>query len=348
MQIYELLRLVDWFDENIIAKQIPSKYQQLHQVLTQNANVRNNQPKQPFEAQKESLILDLSSIKFDSLSLEQIDLLEKLKIKKLFGTEGVDKVEDVLYKNALDIATAVSKIQENITQLNNAVARFDQFKKSFSGIYSNEGSDEIEENDILMRIYFQGESGINNVADLKKLSSLWYDIGRGVTLANDCSPQDFHIIGAQKGSVILELAAAAAIVTTLSSILLAGLKVTEKVLDILKKVEELKAMKLQNKSIVGDLEKEAESEKQKGIETIIKETVKQLNIDSKKEGDKITALEKSIKNLINFTENGGKVDFIQPNEPEADAPNKKEIIQFRDNCFEIRELEQKIKYLEHK
>mgnify|MGYP006179352477 CR=1 FL=1 len=93
----------------------------------------------------------------------------------------------------------------------------------------------------MMRIYFKDASSINNLSDLKKLGSTWYDIGRGIAMTQDKSPEDFVVVGAQKGSIILELAVAARIATSVSKILLETLKVAEKVIDILKKVEELKA-----------------------------------------------------------------------------------------------------------
>ncbi len=349
MQVYELIKLTEWFEENVKGKQIPNKYEQLFQVISQNANARNNQPQQPFETQKEALLSALSSVSFDTLSIEQINLLEILEIKDLLRQSGVEIVEDILFKNVIDIASAATKIQENTNKFNKSVTRFEQFKSSFSGIFEIEEIESNEDN-VFMRIYFQGDSSINNISDLKKLSSTWYDIGRGIAMANDCHPEDFHVIGAQKGSVVLELAVAATIATTLSSILLAGLKVAEKVLDVLKKAEELKAMKLQNKKIATDLIKEAEQEKKEGIETIVKETIEKLGIDTTNGGDKIASLEKAVKNLVGFTENGGKIDFIQPTDQggEKESPEKNGLVEFRKNCTEIRKIERKINYIEHK
>jgi len=349
MQIDELLKLCKWFDENVKKVKIPQKYQQLHQIMTQNTNARNNQPHQPFESEKEALLSSLSLLNFKVLSLEQIALLEKLEIKNFLGNAGVDIIEDTLYRNSLDIAAATNKIGEISNKLQTAVQRFDQFKTSFSGLYSIDESEILEPDQIFMRIYFQGNSAIKNVADLKRLGTAWYDIGRGIAMANGGHPQDLQVIGAQKGSVILELAVAAGIATSLSTILLAGLKVTEKVLGVLIKVEELKAMKLSNKKIAEDLIAEAEKEKTEGIKMIVEETINQIGINTKNGGDKIASLEKSVKKLIEFTENGGKVDFIQPNQEEGEEEKneRKELIEFRNNCTEIRTIENKIKFIEH-
>ncbi len=99
MQIDELLILEKWFQENIKSKQIPQKYQKLHAVMQQNANVRNNQQRTPFDAQTADLLETLSFVTFNSLSIAQIKLLEKLELANLLGKTGAGIVEEILYKN---------------------------------------------------------------------------------------------------------------------------------------------------------------------------------------------------------------------------------------------------------
>jgi len=346
MQIDELLILEQWFQKQVKKLQIPQKYQQLHAVMQQNANIRNNQPRTPFDTQTSELLNALSSVKFNTLSIEQINLLIKLEIKELLGDEGVEKVEEILYKNQLDIVAASQKIGENLNKINQAVTRFDQVKSTFSGLYTIDETEEIPEGNVLMRVYFQGNSSMKNIIEFKRLGNQWYEIGRGIAMASNGSPENLQIIGAHKGSVILELAVIAGVATSISTILLGGLKVAEKSIDILKKVEELKSLKLSNKKIVNELEKEATKEKQEGIKKIVDEAIKRHALDSKTEGDKINALEKAVTNLINFTENGGKVDFIQPKEEEN--INQDNLVEFRNNCKQIRLIEAKIQYIEHK
>ncbi len=196
-----------------------------------------------------------------------------------------------------------------------------------------------------MRVYFQGGSSMSTITEFKKYGAQWYDIGRGIAMVCNGSPDDLQIIGAQKGSVVLELAVLAGIATSISTILLGGLKVAEKSIDILKKVEELKALKLSNKKIVSDLQKEAKSEKENGIKKIVDDTIERHGLNPQAEGDKINALQKAVKNLVTFTENGGKVDFVQPKE--EDVAEQNGLVEFRNNCKEIRTIEAKMKYIEH-
>ena len=54
MNVSELYQLTKWIQNEIVNTQIPQKYQQLLQILQRNA--QPNQPKQPFEQQKNNLI----------------------------------------------------------------------------------------------------------------------------------------------------------------------------------------------------------------------------------------------------------------------------------------------------
>ena len=206
-----------------------------------------------------------------------------------------------------------------------------------------------------MRVYFQEGSAMNNINDFKKLGAAWYDIGRGIAMAQNRSPEDFNIIGAQRGSVILEMAVFAEVATSVSTILLAGLVVADRVLEILKKAEEWKTSKLNNKKIEQEIRNEAEKEKENGIHTILDTAIKKLGLNPQKDGDKVNALKNAINKLIDFTQKGGAVDFVEPEddlESEDKEDNKEglreEMMKLKTDVKEIRKLENKIKLLESK
>ena len=189
---------------------------------------------------------------------------------------------------------------------------------------------------------------MENVKDFKSWGNIWFDIGRGIAMAHDLSPEDIKIVGATKGSIIMELAVVASVATTTSGIILAALKVAEKVLDILNKAEELKGLKLKNTKLAKDLEKEAENEKKDGIEKITNDVAKKSGINHNGEGDKIKALDTAVKNLVNFIEEGGVVDFVVSDEEESEEGKEDQHADLRVAFNEIRKLEKKIEFLEHK
>lgn len=350
MQITELLRLTEWFKTNIVEEEIPNLYKNLFNKMNQNAS--NN--KQPFENEKNSLFKALKTVNINLLTLEQIKFLEQLEVLELFGDDGISNIESILYENSLDIATAAKKVGEYNTTVQNSVNTINELDSTLGKSFSIE-DDELPEDSVLMRVYFQEGSAMNNINDFKKLGAAWYDIGRGIAIAQNRSPEDFNIIGAQKGSVILEMAVYAGVATSVSTILLAGLKVADRVLEILKKAEEWKALKLGNKKIEQEIKKEAEKEKESGIQTILDTAVEKLQLNPQQDGDKVNALKKSITKLIDFTQKGGAVDFVQPEdemEPEEEQNGengmREEMMKLKTDVQEIRKLENKIKLLESK
>ncbi len=263
------------------------------------------------------------------------------------GNEGAEIIEDILYKNVIDVANSAQKLQEIFQKISQGVQKTDQIKTGLTDCVYEETYE--ADNEVLMRVSFTGHASLSNVIDFKNWGNIWFEIGRGVAMAHDLSPEDVKIVGATKGSIIIELAVIASIATTTSGIILAALKVAEKVLDIRKKAEEIRGMKLSNKKLANDIEKEAEKEKIAGGEAISAEIIKQLKIKKDGEGDKITALDKAVKNLVNFIESGGEVDFIIPEEESENEEDGNDIPKYGDlrvTFQEIRQLENKIKLID--
>lgn len=347
MNVSELFDLTYWVTDEIVSTQIPQKYEALQQILQQHS--RPNQPNEPFDSQKNDLIETIKNVPLRKLTKDQLVFLKELGIGQAVGEEGVNTIEDILYKNVIDVATSAQKLQEIHQALSQGIQKSDQIKAGLDGCVTQEEYE--AENEVLIRVSFAGHAEMSNVTKFKSWGNIWYEIGRGIAMVHDKTPEDVRIVGATKGSIIIEMAVIASIATTTSGIILSALKVAEKVLDIRKKAEEIRNMKLNNKKLAKDIEKEAEKEKTAGIENISTEIIKKLKLKEDGEGDKTNALDKAVKNLVDFIESGGEVDFIIPEEEaegeqsENATPNYEDL---RITFQEIRQLENKMKLLESK
>ena len=345
MNVSELFDLTNWITSEIETTQIPQKYQELQTILQQHS--QPNQQRQPFETQQKDLIEALRSVPLGQLTKDQLDFIAHLGIAEAVGEEGILKLEDILFKNVIDVATSAQKLQETLAKITHGINKSNQIKVGLTDCVIEEAY-EID-NEILMRITFTGNASMENIKDFKSWGNIWYDIGRGIAMAHDASPEEIKIVGATKGSIVIELAVVAKIAATTSGIILAALKVAEKVLDIRKKSEELKGLKLKNTKLVKDLEKEADNEKKDGINEITNNISQTLNIGNNGDGDKVKALDTAVKNLVNFIENGGNVDFIIPdNDDELEDNDENNNEDLRVAFQEIRQLEKKIAKLEYK
>lgn len=344
MNIIELYGLTNWIKVEIVEAKIPQKYQQLQAILQQNA--QPNKQKTPFETQKEDLLNALISVRHAILTKDQISFLSELSITQLIGRGGARVIEDILYRNSIDIATAANKIQELTQTLNEGIRKSGLIADGLDGCVQD---DELEVYDeALIRVSFLGDAAMSNVKDFKKWGIIWHDIGRGVAMVHGNAPEDVKIIGAAKGSVILELMALAKIATTIAGVIWSALKVAEKVLDIRKKAGEIRHLNLETKKLAGDMEKAAEKEKEVGVTNIINLQIKELKLKKNGDGEKISALEKSVKNLVDFIELGGEVDFVVPEEAVSDEDEAvvDDFTKLRKTTEEIRLLEEAVKLLE--
>lgn len=350
MQVEELYDLTSWIQAEIVEKQIVQKYQQLHQVL--QVNTQPNQQKQPFEEQKEQLIKALQSVALVELSNGQIEVLKEIGIADNVGQEGVDLLEDTLFRNALDIAHAAERVQQSIQKISEGVQWSKQTRELLTKIITTEEVTEIG-NAVLLRVHFTREAHLSNLTELKDWGKTWWDIGRGIGMAHGQAPEDIQVVGASKGSLIVSLLSAYPIAKTVSAIIMDALKVIEKVYDIKKKAQEVRALELANDEAEKSLMEAAEAEKQNGVETIITKNIDEIGLDRKAEGDKVNELSSAIKKLVDFVEKGGEIDFVMPDEEEtSEGEEPDQNVQERDALRvmfkEVRRLEKKVHQLEHK
>ena len=110
MNVSELYDLTYWIKSEIVKTQILQKYQALHSILQQHA--QPNQQKQPFDTQKDDLINTLKSVPLHKLTKDQLLFLRELGIAQVVGDEGISQVEDILYKNVIDVATSAQKLSQ--------------------------------------------------------------------------------------------------------------------------------------------------------------------------------------------------------------------------------------------
>jgi len=340
MNVSELFELTHWITLEIENKQIAKKYQALQTIL--HTHSQPNQQKVPFESQKEELIDSLSKVPLGQLTRDQLDFLHHLGISDYVGEKGVEFVNDTLYINVIDVATSAQNIAQVIQEINGGVGKSTQLKSGLTGCVTEEEYE--TDHEILMRVSFTGNALMSNVTDFKNWGSTWYDIGRGIAMVHNASPEEVKVVGATKGSIIIELAVIASIATTTSVIILSALKVAEKVQSMMIQAEVLRGLKLKNGKLANELEKEAQIEKKAGIDEITAEVIKTLKIKTKEEGDKKVALGSSVKKLVDFIEKGGIVDFIIPEDKEGEENKNEELrIAFQ----EIRKLEKKLALIEY-
>ena len=195
MNVSELYDLTYWVTKEIVEAHIPKKYQSLHNILQQNS--QPNQQKQPFETQKNDLTETLKNVPLPKLTKDQLLFLRELGIAQAVGDEGIAVVEDILFKNVIDVATSAQKLQEIHQKIAKGIKKSDQIKTGLEGCVFEEEYE--TDNEVLIRVSFTGDATMKNVTDFKRWGNIWHEIGRGIAMAHNASPEDIKIVGATKG-----------------------------------------------------------------------------------------------------------------------------------------------------
>ncbi|NKB31791.1 MAG: hypothetical protein GKR91_01675 [Pseudomonadales bacterium] len=348
MQVEELYDLCHWIDREIVQEEISQLYAELHQVL--NQNIQPNQAKLPFEKQRDKLFNALELVSLSELPTAQIEILNKIGIAKNVGTDGKKKLENALYINALDLASAAQVVSESLNSINDGVNWSKQMLTPLNRIVEEEEVESIilESGKVLLRIRFANHAKISNLSDFKDWGKAWWEIARGVTMAHGDAPESFEIIGASKGSIILSLVTAYAMAKTTSGIIMEALKVVEKIYDIKELAQRVKHLELSNQDAEKVVNKAATDEKAAGLEHILNSAIAEIGLDKEKQANEITELTKSIKKLVDFLDKGGSVDFVLPDQSADEDESLEEERKTLESRFqEVRMLEKKLLQLEH-
>jgi len=358
MQVNELYRLVEWIIANIEEKSVSEKYSALQSVL-QN-NVQQNQSAQSFNEEKKALLNTIKSLPTHTLSNSQIGVLNGVGIGLNIGPIGVEKINDIFVKNALDVANALSEIKSMNTSITSGLQWANALKPNLSQIVSEDFIEGTYEDELIIRVRFTREARIETIVDLKKWVEIWYNISLGISLSVNSSPDQVRVIGATNGSLITVLAGSIAFSKTLGSIMKDILTITEQFVDIRLKIEQLKQMKIDTQKAQVELQKNIDDAKKGIIDSIVIDVLgKEKKGETK--GDVRNAFTKSTEKLVDFLDKGGEIDFVLPptqelvedddeeeNDGEEHLEEIKELTDLRETVKEIRHLTNSIRLLEDK
>lgn len=304
MNVDELYRLAVWFNAEF--PELSRLYKSLLSPLNHNAS----QPdKRPLEEQLNVLVEFLTHQDFSVLSLEQIYILSLLGVDLYIGHPGADYVNSAVRTSNYDPATAVQRLNTAMQAISNARGLLAAYAESVKNMGLEYSDVEAEDGFITIRIGFQNDAAINNVVDWKNSAREWHDIVRGLSMVCGEKPEDIKVIGAATGSIIMVLATTAAFATLLASISKYITVAARDIIEIQISLENLRQKKILTKNMELEfkkLEKETAESTISKVESLVEEDIKDFD------GDIKVALSSSIKKLLNFSEKGGTVDFVAP------------------------------------
>ncbi|WP_170401927.1 hypothetical protein [Ruegeria arenilitoris] len=308
MEVAEIFYLSDWYEE--FGTPISNLYVELHRVLNHNATQHQKQPvKDPLQ----SLINGLNEMPLTELNLQQLAHLDDMGIAQFIGRRGAQFVEGVVKASSYDPATSAAEIKTAADKVKHSTQTF----KNLTGALKTAaferdddlGADQFED-EATARIHFRQDASISNIAEMKKWSSDWNDIVRGIGHLVGETPQDMRVVGATKGSIIVCVSGSMMLVSAfafmskkVSGIVLDGLRVANA-------IEDLRHKKITNQEVEKALREGQEKREKAIVEEIVSELKARADGGFDEEHD--AHLTTAVKKYVAFSKKGGEVDYLEP------------------------------------
>lgn len=312
--------------------------------LRQQAGNDPNRLKDLVVPQLESLKTGLP--KLSQLSEEDTTILKSFNIEKFIGKIGQTTISNLQKQIQTNPANTQALIQSFINELNQAktnptqlFTQLQPFKTEIPNIEKNEG---------IIEIIFNGKVKIVNISDGKEQFNDWFLIIDGYAHLFDKKREDFEIINISKNSpTTIKIKTTIEIAAAILGIIASVYSIEQQYASDRIMVEKLKARPLVEDSLHQQFLKEAEERLTKNVEReinrLVDHKIEEQKIDAKSRGDIVNSFQKGVKKQYNFVINGGEVKFYlgedKENEKTKELEAKKEEIKLlKDRLENIKTL----------
>lgn len=307
MDVFELNDLSAWYRAQYRA--LKKAYGDLQTALNNNAT---QSTKVPIEEPLATLTSLLTAMNLGELSVQQLELLDKLQVQQYIGPLGARWVEGVVKAEAYDPVTTEQSVSSALSLINSANEKLTAYASAMDGLELERTELAGEADRIIVRVGFKNDASIKNIKDWKSSADDWLLIVRGLALINGEAPENTKVVGAATGSIIIVLSVTYGISKLLATITKHITGAAKDILTLQIAVEDLRQKKILTKTMEEEfarLKSEARTTVQQEIEDEIRK------IAPKADGEKTSALGKSIQKLLKFGEDGGDIDFVAPTPP---------------------------------
>ncbi len=341
MNLSEMDALADWVYQHVVRLGLVERYDGL---LHKFREMSKGEPSS-FREETEELEYRFRLIEEQMVGLNQsqLEILRAFGIEPYIGRKGLIKLEDLLFREGLNIDEVKEELSAAIRRLSEGLKRIANIQTALDGV--NLKGPEYSSEESIIRIYFAGGAGIKNIVDLKTWGNKWHEIGRGIAMAHDKAPESVRITGAGQGSLYIELAAFSAFALTIA-------RASKTISEALKNYYEAMKFRAEANRIYNedeDVQKLLEQKEKEIHESIVEKVVSTIKeqIQSEREitQDALKPLDYAVRNLVSFYEGGGDLEFI--NAQLMSAENEEQGTTFFELTREIRMLREQTKLLEH-
>lgn len=324
MQTNELFLLALWYESNIEQDPIVNHYTNLLGTLQKTtSNLTPENIKKAENAKREyysHIIERLKLVNETSLTDTQRDILIHMGLQSLILSPTKEYLHSLLLLSQ-DYPYILNTLKSGNDRLNQASSAFRSLKVQMQKILPSKylESPTIPLNKCLTRLTFHNAASISNVVNLKDWSKSWFNIARGFSMAVNQAPEDFEVISADKGSLIVDLMLNIEVVKLITETITSLAELATQLISLKMAIEGIKELKdKMDKSTYEQMLKQVTKSVCEDEEQIINKVIDRLKTQGllKNENCK-NELNSAIKELIKYNQKGGSINCITHDDDKA-------------------------------
>lgn len=316
MEIKEIYQLARWYRDNITVYRVEESLTRANMNITNMLSSSNpsNVKLEHVRKYLDEHIEVLSEIDLEALSFDDIEVLEKLGLKYIVLSSAIPSLHKVSEQG--DIQEIAARISDSLQTLKPLNIQFFHFLNSFDNIFGSvadvEGTD--HHGKVLTRVRFHNDALISNVVNLSDWTTKWNTIARGYSMALGQTPETFEVVGASKGSIIFDLLLDFETVKLFSETFNLLAETAFNVAEMYGAIKAVEFMKGSDpdlhKQTVEHIKAEIEKNHEEMTEQVADKLLAKLQQDGlHSDGEVKESLKRSVKELNNFVNKGGDINF---------------------------------------
>lgn len=293
------------------------------------------------ERTRQEMIKALDEIIPKELSHTENRILDLLNFDSVLGENGKHRINTIVsnIRKKPELSKQIcSEYQEEFNRVYHFVNSFSELGKTFPKKFT-----EVSKIDGF-KLFFQKEAEISDLVDLGKVATKWNQIIIAFALLTGENDRQIKIVSAERGSLILTLAAIGGIVYSLAKGLNEIMDVIIKSYEIKKHALELRKLKLEDlQDTIQNLENKAKINVNDTSGRITKNLIEEFPIiDEGIRNETSNALNAALRHILRFLRKGGKIEILFADE--VDDRNQIKLLLDQKN-LSLLEAEEKLKQL---
>lgn len=344
MQIHELNELSIWYAENVTK----SKIENFINTIINRIKNRVSLTDSAFINDKASLLSAVERIDSSSLTTNQRKCLVKMNISSILLEGAIEELKMLFDMSGNDTNYVLTTLERYSKSLKAASQAMTQLRASASVIVPDEYlfSKPVPEGKVLTRLTFQNDASINNFVEFSDWGKRWNLIARGFSMAVNEPIEDFEIVNADRGSLIVDILVGAKAMQILFESLKSLTELAISVTELRIKHKELNGLKeTVSKELFDQFVEQSNASIEKKEDELVEKVIAKLNKEGLIKNDTAhNDISRAIKEIHRFNAHGGSLESVASNDDSFNA----DVVRELNESYKLLQTEAEIKLIQDK